>query len=402
MLSTGVLGDNTANHPHTADLGPREEERYQQRGTLRSHVRRALLAFVDSVHGSLELDQLGARYVQAIPDLIPANAYGFYLLNAPSGRLIRVAVEGGVERYVRRYEQSGYLVDPLFRSITSGGRPIHEAQLFSEGEWQRQPLRKALTMRRLVRMLEAPILGDGQTVGTLFFTRRPDEPPFSQSDCRLLEVVCSHVRAAVSNALDYQEAQQSRDLAQGVLQVIGAALVLSDRVGNIRFANRQAETFLTVGADGGATRDRLRNAWRTNLTSLTTGGAPSAVSLVDLPATLVGVRACMLLKSMRVPGSPDTVATFIYEQAGTTLDMGHVVDVLPNRERQVLELVAEGMTNKEIAQRLYVSSNTVKYHLKRLFATFGVSSRAELLSKAFAEKLSGEQPSLLTPEPIIP
>ncbi len=79
-----------------------------------------------------------------------------------------------------------------------------------------------------------------------------------------------------------------------------------------------------------------------------------------------------------------------------------MVDVLPNRERQVLELVAEGMTNKEIAQRLYVSSNTVKYHLKRLFATFGVSSRAELLSKAFAEKLSGEQPSLLTPEPIIP
>lgn len=369
---------------------------------LYSPTRRALLEFVDAVHGSLELDKLGERYIQCVPELINANAYGFYLLNRPSGTLVRVAVEGGVERFVRRYEENGFRIDPLFRSITSLGQPVCESQLFTEMEWQQQPLRKALTMRRLVRMLEAPIVSDGTPLGTLFFTRRPDEPPFTETDLQVVEIVSAHVRAAVSHALDYQSARQSQEVAEGVLQVIGAALILSDETGNIRFANRHAERFLTYCGDAGAQRDRLRNALRSNVTCLTTGGAQSALDLVPLENQQGGRTGSLLLKSVRIPGGTDTVATFIYEQAGTKLDMGHVVDVLPTREREVLELVAEGLTNKEIARRLYLSYNTVKYHLKRLYATFQVSSRAELLAQAYSEKLNGERAALLPDELIIP
>jgi len=88
------------------------------------HGAAAPRAFVDSVRGSLDLDNLGERYVRANPQLIPANADGFYLPNSPSGRLIRVVVEGGVERYVRPFGETECLVDPPFRSITSGGIPF--------------------------------------------------------------------------------------------------------------------------------------------------------------------------------------------------------------------------------------------------------------------------------------
>jgi len=47
------------------------------------------------------------------------------------------------------------------------------------------------------------------------------------------------------------------------------------------------------------------------------------------------------------------------------------------REQQVLELVAEGMTNGEIAYRLCLSESTVKTHLSSSFRKLGVSSRAE-------------------------
>lgn len=50
---------------------------------------------------------------------------------------------------------------------------------------------------------------------------------------------------------------------------------------------------------------------------------------------------------------------------------------LTEREQAVLNLVAEGVTNGEIARRLRVSENTVKFHLQNLYLKLGVSNRTE-------------------------
>jgi two-component system NarL family response regulator len=51
--------------------------------------------------------------------------------------------------------------------------------------------------------------------------------------------------------------------------------------------------------------------------------------------------------------------------------------VFSHREREILTLVAEGATNKEIADRLYLAESTVKSHLSTAFTKLGVRSRAE-------------------------
>jgi DNA-binding NarL/FixJ family response regulator len=51
---------------------------------------------------------------------------------------------------------------------------------------------------------------------------------------------------------------------------------------------------------------------------------------------------------------------------------------LTPQERQVAELAAAGLTNKEIGQQLFLSHRTVSGHLHRIFPKLGITSRAAL------------------------
>jgi DNA-binding NarL/FixJ family response regulator len=59
------------------------------------------------------------------------------------------------------------------------------------------------------------------------------------------------------------------------------------------------------------------------------------------------------------------------------------LDGLTEREREILILVAQGLSNTEISQRLYVSMATVKTHVGRLLAKLGARDRAQLVIAAY-------------------
>ena len=55
---------------------------------------------------------------------------------------------------------------------------------------------------------------------------------------------------------------------------------------------------------------------------------------------------------------------------------------LSNRELEVLQLMAEGLSNQEIASRLFVSLNTIKTHSSNVFEKMDVKSRTQAIDKA--------------------
>lgn len=67
---------------------------------------------------------------------------------------------------------------------------------------------------------------------------------------------------------------------------------------------------------------------------------------------------------------------------------------LSDREREVLTLVAEGATNREIAERLVISENTVSFHVKNILAKLHLKNRAQAAAYAIRSglvKVSSEQ-----------
>jgi LuxR family maltose regulon positive regulatory protein len=59
-----------------------------------------------------------------------------------------------------------------------------------------------------------------------------------------------------------------------------------------------------------------------------------------------------------------------------------LIEPLSERELQVLELIAEGLTNQEIASRLYLSLNTIKGHIRNIYGKLGVHSRTQAVARA--------------------
>ena len=62
-------------------------------------------------------------------------------------------------------------------------------------------------------------------------------------------------------------------------------------------------------------------------------------------------------------------------------------DDLSSREREVLALMVEGLSNAQIAKRLVISTATAKYHVRGILAKLGASTRSEAMALAWQHSL---------------
>jgi len=68
----------------------------------------------------------------------------------------------------------------------------------------------------------------------------------------------------------------------------------------------------------------------------------------------------------------------------TQASKSELVEPLSERELEVLQLIAKGLTNQEIASRLFLSLNTIKVHTRNIYGKLGVNSRTQAVARARA------------------
>jgi DNA-binding NarL/FixJ family response regulator len=155
------------------------------------------------------------------------------------------------------------------------------------------------------------------------------------------------------------------DLRMPELDGVGAIRVLvADRVPTrvLVLTTYDSETDVRPAIEAGATGYLLKDAPREEL--------------------LRAVRAAARGESVLSPA----VASRLIDQVRAPAE-----DRLSEREREVLALIARGATNRDAAERLFISEATVKTHLLHIYSKLGVNDRAAAVTEAFNR-------GLLTPE----
>lgn len=171
-------------------------------------------------------------------------------------------------------------------------------------------------------------------------------------------------------------------LATEDIQVVGSAPIAED-------ADALPAFDVIVIADDGQLED-IGRSLAPALVVLTNNGARALQilrqldlrgwSILSMEAPAEQLQAAVVSAARGLAALPAQLASvFQLPQPITvkTMNMTEVDEALTPREREVLELVSQGLSNKLIARSLHISEHTVKFHISSLSAKLGASSRTD-------------------------
>ena len=123
------------------------------------------------------------------------------------------------------------------------------------------------------------------------------------------------------------------------------------------------------------------------LDAIMAGAAGYVLKQISGTDLVTAVRTLAAGQSLLDPGA--TTRLMARLRGGPELD--EELPGLTEREREILELIGEGLTNREIGARLYLAEKTVKNHISRLLAKLGVERRVQAAVLATQARAGREQ-----------
>ncbi|HSJ89810.1 MAG TPA: response regulator [Anaerolineales bacterium] len=121
---------------------------------------------------------------------------------------------------------------------------------------------------------------------------------------------------------------------------------------------------------------QLLNAMRENITAAIVVSGMTEIEEIERVYSEFGVSAFIEKRAF-----DRAVFRRVIEETKQSHESQSELSALTEREREVLDLLAKGLTNKEIAEKLVITTNTVKRHLKAIFEKLNVHTRSAATAK---------------------
>jgi transcriptional regulator with GAF, ATPase, and Fis domain len=174
------------------------------------HMGRAAEQLLDALNASTTLDEVQDAFVACVDGLIDVPAHAIYYLDPVSLAPLCVRTRGASDSFLAGYEDAGRAIDPVLERVAVEGRTVRSRCLLDDHSWRAHPFYPVVAQGGFESTMQAPIVVEGELVGTLDFARRRRDGSFRAGEARLLDVVARRVSDAVARALRFEElARQS-------------------------------------------------------------------------------------------------------------------------------------------------------------------------------------------------
>jgi DNA-binding NarL/FixJ family response regulator len=349
---------------------------------------RAQHEIVRLCHAGLDPTSLRREVMDQVRQVVPTDAWCFPTADPATLMITGNVGEGLPPEAAPRFFEIEYSLEDFNKFAELAGRttPVASLSEATGGELPRSPRwREVFHPLGLDDDLRAALVVEGTCWGYLALHRTISGGRFAPEELRFVSQVVPHLAEGlrVSLIIDATEAEETID---------GPGIVLMDEAFGIASSTPAADRWLrelsanerpdigVLPASVYAVAARLR--------ALEQSGAPDA-NLVPRARLRTRSGHWLIVHATRLAaaGRPGGIAVII--------EPAHPAEVAPliaraydlsARERELTQHVIRGLSTSEIAEQLFISTNTVQDHLKAIFQKVGVSSRRELVARIWTQQ----------------
>jgi DNA-binding CsgD family transcriptional regulator/PAS domain-containing protein len=329
-----------------------------------------------ALQSALTLDEVGTAFLGTAAAVLGADSTGLYRFG--DGTTPADVLSDAESDFLANYESYGREDDPVLEFVVGHRRAVDSTRASSRQRWEASGAHAALAEAGLAQSLEAPLIAAGALLGTINFARTDRDRPFATSDLIAARMISEQLSLAIERALRFELAGRRTSALESALDRIPEGVLISDLDSRVIFSNRAAQRIVSAGT----ARSAPGRADDVVLAPIATDAAMALRSGKRVHSHSIrrdDSAAHLVAKSWLQDERSGSVVTLLSQSEAPSAAAQPALAVLSAREREIARLVSEGLTSKQIAERAYITENTVKQHLKRIFAKTDVRNRAELI-----------------------